>query len=86
MAKEETKKAKKEATKKNTKPKKKEEKKKVKKESYFKKIRKEMALVKWPTIKEVCKYSITTILLCIFIVIFFIVLNLLLSFIKGMFV
>lgn len=88
MAKKETKNSKNNVTKKDNKPANKNTKvkQKVKKESYFKKMKKEIALVKWPTAKEVLKYSITTISLCIFIVLFFVVLNLLLSFIKGMFV
>ncbi len=61
-------------------------KKKAKKENYFSKVRKEMKLVKWPSLKEVVKYSIATIVFCIFICLFFIVLNLIMSWIKGMFV
>ena len=59
---------------------------KTKKESYFSKLRKELKQVKWPTFKEVFKYSIATIVFVIFICLFFIVLNLIMSFVKGMFV
>lgn len=58
--------------------------KKVKSESYFKGVKKEMALVKWPTWKEVIKNTIATIVLCVIVCGFFILLNLLLSFIKGL--
>ncbi len=61
-------------------------KKKAKKESYFSKLRKELKQVKWPTFKEVFKYSVATIVFVIFICLFFIVLNLIMSFVKGMFV
>ena len=65
---------------------KKEVKKAPKKERYLKSVRKELKLVKWPTFKEVLKYTISTLVFCLFIVIFFILLNLLMSFIKGLFV
>ncbi len=61
-------------------------KKKGKKESYLSKVRKEIKLVKWPSLKEVVKYSIATIVFCIFICLFFVALNLIMSWIKGMFV
>ena len=72
--------------KKNVKNEKKEVKKAPKKERYLKSVRKELKLVKWPTFKEVLKYTISTLVFCLFIVIFFILLNLLMSFIKGLFV
>ncbi|MGN1379287.1 MAG: preprotein translocase subunit SecE [Bacilli bacterium] len=59
---------------------------KVKKENYFKGVIKEMKLVKWPTTKEVVKYTIATLVLCVIICGFFLLLNLLLSIIKGWFV
>ena len=60
--------------------------KKTKKEGFFKQIRKELKLVKWPTFKEVAKYTIATIVLCLIFCGFFILLNLLMSWIKGMFI
>ena len=70
----------KEQTKKN---KTKNEKSKVKKENYFKGVIKEMKLVKWPTFKDVVKYTIATLILCVIVCGFFLLLNLLLSLIKG---
>ena len=70
---------------KNTKPKK-EKKGKKKHDNYFSKLMKELRLVKWPSFKEVAKYTISTVIFCIFIVAFFLLLNLLMSLIKGMFV
>lgn len=61
-------------------------KKKEKKENYFKGVKKEMELVKWPSGKEVVKNTIATIILCIVICVFFILLNLGLAAIKGWFV
>lgn len=69
---------------KNKKPKK--EKSKKKHDNYFSKLMKELRLVKWPSFKEVAKYTISTIVFCIFIVAFFLLLNLLMSLVKGMFV
>lgn len=65
---------------------KKDNKPKVKKENYFKGVIKEMKLVKWPTPKEALKYTIATLALCVIICGFFLLLNLLLSIIKGWFV
>ena len=59
---------------------------KVKKENYFKSVGKEMKLVKWPTWKEVLKNTVATISLIVIIVTFFLLLNLLLSIVKGWFV
>ena len=64
----------------------KNEKSKVKKENYFKGVIKEMKLVKWPTPKEALKYTIATLVLCVIICGFFLLINLLLSIIKGWFV
>ena len=75
MAKEETKKNK------NVKS----SKKKVQKESYLKQVRKELSLVKWPTAKDVIKYSLSTIIFCLLICGFFILLNLILSGVMGVF-
>lgn len=88
MAKEEKKNAKKVEKKKVDKKtvKKTEKNKKTPKENYFKGVKKEMALVKWPTWGEVLKNTIATVVLVIIIVGFFLLLNLGLSVIKGWFV
>ncbi|MEG0794441.1 MAG: preprotein translocase subunit SecE [Bacilli bacterium] len=70
--------------------KKKESSKKVKKvavnkESYFTQVRKELKLVKWPTFKEVAKYSVATIVFCLVVCGFFMLLTFGMSIIKGMF-
>ena len=68
------------------KEKKKKKKNQVKKESYLKGVRKELKMVKWPTFKEVLKYTISTLVFCLVVCAFFILLNLFMSWIKGMFV
>ena len=55
------------------------------KESYFKKVGKELKLVKWPTAKDVLKYTISTIVFCIILCALFMLLNLILSIVKGWF-
>ena len=67
--------------KKNKKEKTKKE--KVKKENYFASVRSEISKVKWPSKKEVLKYTIATIVFVIILVVFFILLDLLMSVIKG---
>lgn len=71
-------------TKKQTKDKKKTTK-KVKKESLIKGIKKELKVVKWPTFKEILKYTVATIVLCIIFVVFFLCLNGIMAYVKGMF-
>ncbi len=61
----------------------KKSKKEVKKENYFKGVKKEMQLVKWPDFKSVVKNTVATVCLCLIIAIFFILLTLCLSLIKG---
>lgn len=56
---------------------------KAPKESYLKGVKKEMKLVKWPTFKEVIKYTIATVIMCLVVCGFFLLLNLLLSLVKG---
>ncbi len=56
---------------------------KTPKESYLKGVKKEMKLVKWPTFKEVVKYTIATVIMCLVVCGFFLLLNLLLSLVKG---
>lgn len=64
---------------------KKEKKTKERKEGYFKEVGIELRKVTFPTFKNVVKYTAATILFCGVLVVFFILLNLLLSGIKGMF-
>jgi len=59
--------------------------KKTKKENYFKGVKKEMGLVKWPSGNEVIKNTIATIVFCLVVCAFFLLLNLLLSVVKGWF-
>ena len=60
-------------------------KKEVKKEGFFKGIRNELKLVKWPTFKEILKYTIATVIFCIILIIFFQILDLILAYVKGLF-
>ncbi len=60
----------------------KKEKKNVKKESFFEGVRTEMSKVKWPTKKEVLKYTIATLVFMIVLVLFFVLLTLLMSLIR----
>ncbi len=53
--------------------------------SFLKGIKSEMKKVTWPAKKDILKYSIATLILCIVVVLFFQLLNLGLSFIKGVF-
>ncbi|MBE6156197.1 MAG: preprotein translocase subunit SecE [Firmicutes bacterium] len=55
------------------------------KEKFTEGIKKELKLVKWPTVKEILKYTLATVIFCIILVAFFEVLNLVMAFIKGMF-
>ena len=67
---------------------KKDTKKKVqkgKKEGFFKGIKKELGLVKWPSAKEIVKYTIATVIFCLIFVAFFEVLNVIMAFVKGLF-
>ena len=64
---------------------KKDNKKKVQKEGFIKGIKKELKLVKWPTIKELLKYTVATIIFCIIFVAFFIALNAIMAYVKGLF-
>lgn len=56
---------------------------KEKKESLIKGIKKEIKLVKWPDKKEIAKYTISTLVFCIVVALFFVLLTYLLSVIKG---
>lgn len=64
---------------------KKNKEKKVKKENYFVGVKSELSKVKWPTKQEVLKYTIATIIFIVVLVIFFVLLSLLMSFVKGVF-
>lgn len=79
----ETKKKKSTSTKKETK--KKETKKKAPKESYFAGVKSEMSKVKWPTRQEVFKYTMATISFALILILFFILMSLIMSGIKGVF-
>lgn len=57
--------------------------KKVVNESYLKRVGKELKLVKWPTAKEVFKYTISTIVFCAFLCVIFMFLNLIMSLVRG---
>jgi len=64
---------------------KKKKEKKAPKKNFFKGVGKELKLVKWPTFKEVIKYTLATIMLCLVLVGVFMLLNFLLSVVKGWF-
>ena len=60
----------------------KKEKKKTKKESYLKEVSQEMKKVTFPSAKEVVKYTLATICIVAFLIVFFLGLSALLSWIK----
>ena len=64
---------------------KKEKIKKEKKDSFFKGVVEEMKKVKWPSFKDVLKFTLATFVMCAIFIVFFIIINLLASLIKGMF-
>ena len=64
---------------------KKDTKKKVNGEGFFKGIKKELKQVKWPSAKEIFKYTIATIIFCIVLVAFFEALNVIMAYVKGLF-
>ena len=57
----------------------------TKKKGFLAQVKDEMKKVSWPTFKDVMKYSIATLVFCLIVFGFFQLLNLGLSFIKGMF-
>ena len=83
MAKEDSKEKKNTKNSKNAKAKSKAKKKK--KTGYETTIKKELKLVKWPTKKEIVKYTIATIIVCLIIVAFFGILEFVMAYVKGMF-
>ena len=50
---------------------------------FFKGVKSEWKRVKWPTKKEMVKYSISTIIFIIFFAVFFLLIQLLMSFLKS---
>ena len=48
-------------------------------------LKKEIKQVKWPTFKEVVKYTIATVIFIIVFVVFFVLINLFMAYIKGLF-
>ena len=54
-------------------------KKKQKKDSLVKGVKQEMKKVKWPTVKEVVKYTFATLVFCVILALFFMLLNVILS-------
>lgn len=75
----------KEEKKKNTKKKAKKNERKAPKENYFVGVRSELSKVKWPSKKEVFKYTMATIVFVLILVGFFILMSLIMSGIKGAF-
>ena len=63
----------------------KEKKKKVKKEGTWKGLKQELKKVTWPNKKDVFKYSMATVFFCFFVMLFFQLLDLGLSVVKGVF-
>lgn len=55
------------------------------KEGYLKKVEKELKLVKWPSAKEVFKYTVSTIVFCLILCALFMLLNYLLATVKEWF-
>lgn len=85
-AKDETKVAKKQEKKvKDTKKKKNKKERKAPKENYFVGVRNELSKVKWPSKKEVMKYTMATIIFVVVLVGFFILMSLIMSLITEVF-
>jgi len=59
---------------------------KVKKESFIKGTREEMKKVSWPNGKNVLKFSLITLAMILFFMVFFVLINLLASYVKGLFI
>lgn len=71
--------------KKDTKKKTKNRERKAPKENYLAGVRNELSKVKWPSKKEVFKYTMATIIFVLLLVGFFILMSLVMSGIKGAF-
>lgn len=82
LEKETTKKEKRQNSKKSSKKVTKEKKNKKKKSGFFHEVRKEVSKVKWPSKKDMIKYSIATIVFIIFFAIFFYLIELILALLK----
>ena len=63
---------------------KKEEVKEAEKKTYFEEIKEEMKKVKWPTKKEMVKYTISTLCFVILFALYFFGIESLFAFIKGL--
>lgn len=59
--------------------------KKAKEERLLRRVKDDMKEVVWPKAKDVFKYTMATVILCGIFIIFFLLINLLASFVKGMF-
>ena len=59
------------------------EKKNIKSDSFFSQVKKELSKVKWPSKKELIKYSISTLCFIVFFALFFFGLETLFAFIEG---
>lgn len=59
--------------------------KKVKKDVFFSNMRAEMKQVRWPSFKDMVKYSFATIGFIVIFALFFQLIDLLSSFVKGLF-
>ena len=55
---------------------------KVKKQGFFKEVKNEMSKVKWPSKKDMVKYSIATIVFVVFFALFFYAIDLVLALLK----
>lgn len=64
---------------------KKSDKTKEKKEGYFKLLKGQLKMVKWPNGKDMFKYTFSTILFILLLVLFFQLVDVISSFVKGMF-
>ena len=53
--------------------------------SFFKNLKKEISMVKWPDGKDLVKYTIATVVLCVILVLFFQFLDVILAYIKELF-
>jgi len=57
---------------------------KEKKDGYFKEVRSEMSKVKWLGKKDMVKYSVASIVFIIFFSVFFLLINVVMAFLKAM--
>lgn len=64
---------------------KKEKKQKEHKDGYFKLLRGQLKMVKWPSGKEMFKYTFSTIIFILLFVLFFQLIDVISSFVKGLF-